>query len=341
MAEQKNYIVTGCAGFIGFHVAKAYLAQGHVVIGIDNVNDYYDVNLKKSRLQQLALFGDEQFIFLQAELANYDDIKEIVKTIRFRGVSPQTVIHLAAQAGVTYVNINPWAYLQCNLTGFWNMLLLANSLEVSKFLYASSSSVYGEKVIPFSESDSATPVNLYGVTKKSNEDMAYAFYHNTNAMCVGMRFFNVYGPWGRPDSVLWKFADAIMKGEPLEVRGHFDGSTFSAAERDFTYISDVVKAIMEIESRALHTISPLVVNIGGAHTVDIIKVATLLAKHLKRGFSVNAKELEHGELLTTRASTRKLKTLIGYAPSILIETGVEEFVRWYKEWMGIDQIIRM
>jgi len=221
------------------------------------------------------------------------------------------------------------------------MLLLANSLEVSKFLYASSSSVYGEKVIPFSESDSATPVNLYGVTKKSNEDMAYAFYHNTNAMCVGMRFFNVYGPWGRPDSVLWKFADAIMKGEPLEVRGHFDGSTFSAAERDFTYISDVVKAIMEIESRALHTISPLVVNIGGAHTVDIIKVATLLAKHLKRGFSVNAKELEHGELLTTRASTRKLKTLIGYAPSILIETGVEEFVRWYKEWMGIDQIIRM
>ena len=322
-----DIIVTGAAGFIGFHLSKRLIADGHTIIGIDDVNDYYDVKLKEARLAQLQ--NADAFTFYRQDIAERDGLDGI-----FADHKADRVIHLAAQAGVRYSIDHPHTYVQSNLVGFANILEGCRSHESPHLVYASSSSVYGNnQKVPFSETDSVdNPISLYAATKKSNELMAYTYSHLYRIPTTGLRFFTVYGPWGRPDMAYYKFADAICKGDSIDVYNHGD------MERDFTYIDDVVEGIvrvMNVPQAGDGSHPPYqLFNIGNNEPVQLGEfIDTLIdALGIKSKTKRNMKPMQPGDVKRTYADIDRLNQIVDYRPTTSLKDGLREFARWYMKY---------
>ncbi len=328
-------LVTGAAGFVGFHVAQRLLKDGHEVYGLDNLNDYYAVALKRARLAQLERHG--RFHFALMDLADGHVVKRLLAHAR-----PDVVVHLAAQAGVRYSMENPGAYVQSNLAGFVNLLeACAHEAAPQHFLYASSSSVYGANTeIPFRTKDAVDcPISLYAATKRANELMAHTYSHLYGMAVTGMRFFTVYGPWGRPDMAYYKFADAIQMGRPIKIYNH------GAMRRDFTYIDDVVEAVVRLMPLApektlleqssgavLSDARSRVVNIGNNRPVELMHFIDVLEKSLGRCAMREYLPMQPGDVPETYACIDELEALTGYRPVVSIEEGLERFAWWYLEY---------
>ncbi|MED1723587.1 NAD-dependent epimerase/dehydratase family protein [Brevibacillus parabrevis] len=322
-----SILVTGTAGFIGFHVAKRLLEGGEVVWGVDNCNEYYDPRLKAKRLAMLQEF--EQFHFYQADIADQTTMDEL-----FRKMQPERVIHLAAQAGVRYSLENPHVYTSANITGFLHILEGCRHTGVKHLLYASSSSVYGgNKKLPFCEGDRVDePNSLYAATKKANELMAYTYSHLYNIPATGLRFFTVYGPWGRPDMALYTFTKAILAGEPVSI------FNYGKMIRDFTYIDDVVEGILRLmdrlpepkDGKAPHKI----LNIGNHRPVELLSFLELLEQKLKRPANREYMPIQPGDVPATFASVDALFAATGFRPDTPVEVGISRFVDWYLDYYG-------
>ncbi|MFM2477630.1 NAD-dependent epimerase [Celerinatantimonas sp. MCCC 1A17872] len=336
-----KYLVTGAAGFIGAKVSEVLLNLGHQVIGIDNLNDYYSVELKKARLQPLSL--NSNFSFFPIDLADRAAIAELFQKEQF-----SRVIHLAAQAGVRYSIENPLAYADSNLLGFINILEGCRNQKVEHLVYASSSSVYGlNKKMPFSTQDSVDhPVSLYAATKKSNELMAHCYSHLYTLPTTGLRFFTVYGPWGRPDMALFKFTKAILAGEPIDIYNHGNLS------RDFTYIDDIVEGIIRIQDK-LPSPNPdwdasvatpdkssapyRILNIGNGSPVALMDYVEALEKALGCTAQKNMLPMQPGDVHATWADTQELYELVNYKPQTSVIDGVKSFVDWYLDYYQIKR----
>lgn len=313
-------LVTGCAGFIGFHLSKNLLDRGISVVGVDSLNDYYDVNLKKDRLKVLEAY--QSFKIYKLDIAH----KEFSKKISSENFT--SVIHLAAQAGVRYSLTNPQAYISSNVEGFVNILELSKKYKIYKLIYASSSSVYGDnKKIPSSEIDKTdSQISLYGATKKSNELMAHAYYKLYGLESVGLRFFSVYGPWGRPDMALFLFTDAIVNDRPINV---FNGGKM---QRDFTYIDDIVSGIYN----SLHLINPLeIYNLGNNKTVELLHLISLIEKNLSKNAEMKMLPMQKGDIQKSFADIDKASKDLNYKPAVSIDQGVKAFIEWYKEYYKV------
>ena len=323
-------LVTGCAGFVGFHVSRRLLASGRKVLGIDNLNQFYNEGLKDARLQILQ--KTEGFEFVRGDIANLGWVQELFTD---RDFGP--VIHLAAQAGVRYSLENPHLYVQSNLVGFVNLLESAYRKNTPHFVFASSSSVYGaNKKVPFSEQDNVDhPVSLYAATKKSNELMAHVYAHLYRLPLTGLRFFTVYGPWGRPDMALFKFVKSIIEGKPIEVFNH------GKMLRDFTYIDDIVEGvvrIMEIPPAADggESSTPYrLYNIGNNQPVELTRLIAVLEEKLGKKAVQRFLPMQPGDVPTTYADIDELSRIAGYRPHTPIEVGVERFVEWYRQYYGV------
>jgi UDP-glucuronate 4-epimerase len=322
-------LVTGAAGFIGMHVCQRLLARGDEVIGIDNLNDYYEVALKEARLAQLT--PQPSFRFVRLDIADRDGLAEL-----FAREKPQRVVHLAAQAGVRYSLTNPQAYADSNLAGFLNILEACRHNPVAHLVYASSSSVYGgNEKMPFAEDDSVDrPVSLYAATKKANELMAHAYSHLYGIPATGLRFFTVYGPWGRPDMAYFSFARAILAGKPIDVFNH------GQLRRDFTYIDDIVEGIIRVldkpatpEAAAPHA-AHRVFNIGNHEPVALLEFIETLEQALGREAIKEFKPMQPGDVLATFADTAQLQAWVGFSPKTSLKDGIGKFVTWYKGWAG-------
>jgi len=327
-------LITGAAGFIGMHVAQRLLARGDEVVGIDNLNDYYDVRLKEARLAQLA--GLPGFRFVRLDIADTAGVAALFEQEGFDGV-----INLAAQAGVRYSLQNPHAYAQSNLVGFVNLLEGCRHGKVKHFVYASSSSVYGGNTkMPFSEHDRVDhPVSLYAATKKSNELMAHAYSHLFGLPATGLRFFTVYGPWGRPDMSYFLFADAILAGRPIDVFNH------GRMQRDFTYIDDIAEGVVRVLDRPAAP-SPAfdkerpdpatswapyrVFNIGNHQPVELMAFIGALETALGRQAEKRFLPMQDGDVPATYADTAELRAATGFDPATPVEEGVRRFVEWYR-----------
>ncbi|WP_130835150.1 NAD-dependent epimerase [[Erwinia] mediterraneensis] len=334
-----NFLVTGAAGFIGFHVSQRLLAAGHQVVGLDNLNDYYDVTLKQARLDQISHYPD--FHFVHADLADRQAIASL-----FQQYPIQRVIHLGAQAGVRYSIDNPHAYADANLIGHLNILEGCRQHKVEHLLYASSSSVYGlNRKMPFSTDDSVDhPVSLYAATKKANELMSHTYSHLYNLPTTGLRFFTVYGPWGRPDMALFKFTRAIIAGENIDVYNN------GQMKRDFTYIDDIAEAIVRLqdvipqkdENWTVETGSPAtssapyrVYNIGNSQPVTLMAYIEALEKALGTTAKKNMLPMQPGDVLETSADTQALYNAIGFRPQTSVAEGVQRFVDWYRQFYHV------
>ncbi len=335
-----SILVTGCAGFIGFHVAKRLLADGYPVVGVDNLNDYYDVSLKKARLEQLQKFAE--FSFIRASLEDRKTIGEVFSSNSF-----PKVIHLAAQAGVRYSLENPYAYIDSNIVGFLNILEGCRRDGVEHLIYASSSSVYGANAkMPFSEHDNVDhPLSLYGVTKKANELMAHAYSHLYGLPTTGLRFFTVYGPWGRPDMALFIFTKAILEGKSIKV------FNYGKMKRDFTYIDDVVEGVIRLLDKkpepkpAWDAINPdpatssapyRIYNIGNNQPVELSRFIAVLESALGREAQKEYLPLQAGDVPETYAAIDDLFQAVGFRPVTPIEEGIKKFVAWYKDYYGVE-----
>lgn len=334
-----KYLVTGAAGFIGFYVSQCLLAAGHSVVGIDNLNDYYDVSLKLARLAQLE--NKDGFEFIKLDLADREGMAALFAGQRF-----ERVIHLAAQAGVRYSIENPLAYADSNLVGFVNILEGCRHNKVGHLLYASSSSVYGlNKKQPFSTDDSVDhPVSLYAATKKANELMAHTYSHLYGLPTTGLRFFTVYGPWGRPDMALFKFTKAMLAGQSIDVYNHGE------MRRDFTYIDDIAEAIVRLQdvipqsdpdwtveqgSPASSSAPYCVYNIGNNNPVKLMAYISALEKALGMEAVKNMLPMQPGDVHETSADTQPLSQAIGFAPETSVEQGVQKFVDWYRDFYQV------
>ncbi|KJG36732.1 protein CapI [Photobacterium angustum] len=330
-----KYLVTGVAGFIGSAVTERLCAQGHQVVGIDNLNDYYDVSLKQARLARIA---HPNFTFIELDLADRDGIANLFAEQQFN-----RVIHLAAQAGVRYSIDNPLAYADSNLVGHLTILEGCRHNKVEHLVYASSSSVYGlNHKTPFNTSDSVDhPISLYAATKKSNELMAHTYSHLYGVPTTGLRFFTVYGPWGRPDMALFKFTNAIMEGKEIDVYNHGD------MRRDFTYIDDIVEGVMRIQDVipqpnadwTVETGSPAtssapyrVYNIGHGSPVKLMDYIEALEEALGIEAKKNFMDMQPGDVYMTYADTEDLFKATGYQPEVKVKEGVKAFVDWYREF---------
>ncbi len=328
--EQNFILVTGCAGFIGFHVAKRLLADGYPVVGVDNLNDYYDVSLKKARLEQLQKFAE--FSFIRASLEDREEIEKI-----FSLYKPAVVIHLAAQAGVRYSLENPYAYIDSNIVGFLNILEGCRRDGVEHLIYASSSSVYGANAkMPFSEHDNVDhPLSLYGATKKANELMAHAYSHLYGLPTTGLRFFTVYGPWGRPDMALFIFTKAILEGKPIKV------FNYGKMKRDFTYIDDVVEGVIRLLDKkpepkpAWDAINPdpatssapyRIYNIGNNQPVELSRFIAALESALGREAQKESLPLQDGDVQKLMRLLMIYFKLWGLGQVTPIEEGIKKFV---------------
>lgn len=318
-------IVTGAAGFIGYHVAKAMLSRGDEIIGVDCVNDYYDVDLKEARLSQLTEF--KNFEFHRKNIADRDAMLPLSRS------GATAIVHLAAQAGVRYSLVNPYAYIESNVMGQVVMLELARQLpKLNHFVYASSSSVYGGNTkIPFSEEDPVDrPVSLYAATKRSDELIAGTYSHIYGIPCTGLRLFTVYGPWGRPDMAYYLFADAIMNDKPITIFNNGD------MRRDFTYIDDVVDGILRAlvrppVSKEGHPAANIY-NLGNSHAVELMDFIRTIEKSLGKTAHYNFQPLQPGDVPETFADISSSAKDLGFRPSIGIETGIPRFVEWYKTY---------
>ncbi len=330
-----KYLVTGAAGFIGSAVVERLTAMGHDVVGIDNINDYYDVNLKYARLERIE---HPLFKFIKLDIADRVAIPELFANEHF-----DRVIHLAAQAGVRYSLDNPLAYADSNLVGHLNILEGCRHNKVKHLVYASSSSVYGlNEKVPFSTDDSVDhPISLYAATKKSNELMAHTYSHLYDIPTTGLRFFTVYGPWGRPDMALLKFTHKIVKGETIDIYNNGDMS------RDFTYIDDIVEGIIRIQniipevnrdwtveegSPATSSAPYRVYNIGNGQPVKLMDYIQALEGSLGIEAKKNFMPMQPGDVYQTYADTRALFEATGYKPEVNVQKGVSKFVNWYKEF---------
>ena len=337
-------LVTGAAGFIGFHITKKLLENGFSVIGIDNLNNYYDIKLKEARLSYLKninLNTEQDFAFIKDDLQDKDNLNFI-----FDKYSPSHVVHLAAQAGVRYSISNPDSYIGSNLVGFFNIIENCKNKKVKHFLYASSSSVYGGNTkIPFCEEDSVDhPVSLYGATKKCNELIAHTYSHIYKLPTTGLRFFTVYGPWGRPDMALFLFTKSIIEGKPIEV--------FNNGEmiRDFTYIDDVIESLFNLIHKPAtpkENFNPLepdpssscdpyrVFNIGNSKPVPLMR----FINEIEECLGIKAKKvylpMQKGDVQNTSSNTLKLKEWINFKPNTSIKVGINKFIKWYKVFYNI------
>lgn len=335
LSKDKVYLITGVAGFIGFNVAKKMSEQGCKVIGIDNLNDYYDVELKHKRLNQIKKF--DSFNFIQGDISD----KNIIQTL-FEKHAPSVVIHLAAQAGVRYSIDNPDAYIQSNIIGFFNILEACRFHPVDHLIYASSSSVYGSnKKVPFEESDFVDhPVSLYAATKKSNELMAHTYSHLYKIPSTGLRFFTVYGPMGRPDMAYFGFTDKFFNGESIKIfnNGDFENDLY----RDFTYIDDIVEGIVRlIDNPPVEDVPSAVFNIGNNNPEKLmVFIGTLekcLSKSLNREvvFDKVFEPIKPGDVPATYASTDLLQKAVGFKPKTSIEEGLQQFTDWYVDYYNV------
>lgn len=321
----KHCLITGSAGFIGYYLSKALLEKGALVMGIDNLNDYYEVSLKEERLSLLKKYPG--FRFIKADLADKEAVQK-----GFKEFSPQIVVNLAAQAGVRYSIDNPDAYIQSNIVGFYNILEACRNYPVEHLVFASSSSVYGgNKKVPFSTEDQVDkPVSLYAATKKSNELMAYSYSKLYQIPLTGLRFFTVYGPMGRPDMAYFKFAKKIMAGEPIQVYNNGD------MMRDFTYIDDIIEGVENIlcnppkpdENGASYKIY----NIGNNQPVKLMDFIGTLEKCLGREAQKEYLPMQPGDVYETYADVQDLIRDFGFKPATSIEDGLGEFARWFLAW---------
>ncbi|HEJ8284436.1 TPA: NAD-dependent epimerase [Klebsiella oxytoca] len=333
-----KFLVTGAAGFIGFHACKRLLQAGHEVVGLDNMNDYYDVNLKQARLD---LLQSPLFSFHKIDLADREGIAQLFAHENFN-----RVIHLAAQAGVRYSLEKPFAYADSNLIGYLNILEGCRHNHVEHLLYASSSSVYGlNRKMPFSTDDSVDhPVSLYAATKKANELMAHTYSHLYGIPTTGLRFFTVYGPWGRPDMALFKFTKAMLEGKSIDVYN------YGKMKRDFTYIDDIVEAIVRMQDIipqpnpewTVETGSPAdssapyrVYNIGNSSPVELMDYITALEEALGMVAEKNMMPIQPGDVLETSADTKPLYDMVGFRPQTTVSQGVKNFVDWYKAYYKV------
>ena len=335
--ESKKILVTGAAGFIGYHLCEALIKQGHRVIGLDNINDYYDVTLKYARLQELGIKKEAATVFteisqstqhgsnmqfIRLNLEDREELPKLFKTFNF-----DMVCNLAAQGGVRYSIENPEAYIDSNVTGFLNILECCRHHRVKRLVYASSSSVYGNSDhTPFRETTNVdTPISLYAATKKSNELMAHTYSHLYNIETIGLRFFTVYGPWGRPDMAMFLFTDAIINDIPIKV---FNNGNLS---RDFTYIDDITQGVVntllkDSKNDSLYKLY----NIGNGRPVQLLDFIVSLEKVLDIAAIKNMLPMQAGDVHQTFADTSSLKNDYNYKPQITVDKGIQAFVLWYK-----------
>lgn len=323
-------LITGAAGFIGFHLCQRLLQEGHTVIGIDNLNDYYDPALKRARLKELKQW--KAFSFHQLDLADRQAVPNL-----FAQSSFDVVINLAAQAGVRYSLENPAAYIDSNLVGFANILEACRHHPVKHLVYASSSSVYGaNSKMPFSTSDNVdNPISLYAATKKANELMAYTYSHLYGIPTTGLRFFTVYGPWGRPDMAYFLFTKAILEGQPIDVYNH------GQARRDFTYIDDIIEGIVRVMGRPpMAEPTPYkLYNIGNNKPVELMTFIETLETLLGRTAKKNYLPMQPGDVPATYADIDDLTKDIGFKPTTSIHDGLSQFVKWYTSYYQIASAI--
>jgi UDP-glucuronate 4-epimerase len=335
----KNVLVTGAAGFIGFNLSKRLVEQGVHVVGIDNMNDYYDVRLKQARLEILT--SHSEFSFLRMDLADQEAMSSLFKTNRF-----DVVVNLAAQAGVRYSLVNPHAYVSSNLVGFTNILEGCRHNNVGHLVFASSSSVYGANTkMPFSVHHNVDhPVSLYAATKKANELMAHTYSHLYGLKATGLRFFTVYGPWGRPDMALFLFTDAILKDKPIKVYNQ------GRMRRDFTYIDDIIEGVCRVMENFPEpnpdwqgdapdpgtSYAPYkLYNIGNNQPVELMDFISTLEKVLGKKAKKELLDMQPGDVPATYADVDDLMKDVGFKPQTSIETGIRRFVDWYKSYYGV------
>jgi len=334
-------LVTGAAGFIGFHLARKLINNGIDVIGFDNLNNYYDVKLKKDRIKILkndAIKLKTKFYFFKGNLSYYNDLKIIFEKYR-----PNIIINLAAQAGVRFSIENPSSYIESNLVGFNNILECCRHYPVNHLIYASSSSVYGgNTLLPFSEKHSVDhPVSLYAATKKSNELMAHSYSHLFNIPTTGLRFFTVYGPWGRPDMALYLFTKAILSNKPIKVFNH------GKMIRDFTYIDDIIESIFLLmniypeKNNNFDTNKPdpsgswapyRILNIGNSEPIPLMKYINEIELSLDKKALIEYQDMQPGDVAITSADTSLLENLINYKPTTSVKKGVKIFVQWFRDY---------
>ncbi|MCX5843387.1 MAG: NAD-dependent epimerase [Deltaproteobacteria bacterium] len=335
----KKILITGAAGFIGFHVSRRFLESGNSIVGVDNLNDYYDVSLKKARLALLEKKAG--FRFVKANIADRDRMSAL-----FKEEAPEIVVHLAAQAGVRYSLVNPHAYADSNLTGFINILEGCRHQKITHLVFASSSSVYGANTqMPFSVHHNVDhPVSLYAATKKANELMAHTYAHLYNLPCTGLRFFTVYGPWGRPDMALFLFTKAILEERPIDV---FNEGRMS---RDFTYIDDIVEGIFRVADKIPNqnaywnsnhpdpgtSFAPYkIYNIGNNNPAELFDFIRILEAQLGRKAKMNLLPMQPGDVPKTFADVDDLMKDVRFKPATSLKDGIEHFVKWYREYYNI------
>ncbi|MEN8765142.1 NAD-dependent epimerase [Wenyingzhuangia sp.] len=339
-------LVTGAAGFIGYHLSELLLNKGHQVVGIDNLNDYYDVNLKFSRLKELGIDSkkasgflnevqsekNKSFTFVRLSLEDREDINRLFEKDKF-----EVVCNLAAQAGVRYSIENPHAYVESNIVGYVNLLEACRSNHVKHLVYASSSSVYGlNSAVPFSTKDKVeTPISLYAASKKSNELMAHTYSHLFGFATTGLRFFTVYGPWGRPDMAAYLFADGISQDKPIKVFNH------GKMERDFTYVGDIVEGVVriiegEVETRKEKKELYKVYNIGNNKSVKLLDFIKNIERNLGKEAEKVMMDIQPGDVEKTWAEVSDLIKDYDYQPNTTVEQGVDRFIDWYKKYHKIQ-----
>ena len=323
-----TYLVTGTAGFIGFHVANKLLADGHQVVGYDNLNDYYPVVLKQARHAELGKL--DGFTAIEADLCDLRKLEEVVDSHK-----PEVFCHLAAQAGVRYSLTHPFVYEKSNLHAFLNILEVCRHRKIGRLVYASSSSVYGgNRELPFSEGQSVDhPISLYAATKKANELMAHVYTHLFGVQTIGLRFFTVYGPWGRPDMAMWLFTEAMTQGVPINV------FNYGKMQRDFTYVDDIVAGVvaaMQVDGLEQYEIF----NLGNHRSEELMGLIGLLEKELGVEAEKNMMPMQPGDVPATYADIDRAREKLGYEPTTPISVGVPRFIEWYKEHADLIQQIR-
>lgn len=313
-------MVTGACGFIGFHLSKKLCEKGFDVIGLDNLNDYYEPQLKRDRLKELHTYSN--FKIEYCDMSDYTALESI-----FSVYGVDVVYHLAAQAGVRYSITHPKIYLESNVIGFYNLLELIRKYPVKHFLYASSSSVYGHHEGESKETDNTDhPISFYAATKKSTEILAHSYAHLYSIKMTGLRFFTVYGPWGRPDMAYYSFCEKMVKNETIDVYG--EGKLL----RDFTYVDDVVNEMVKLKDIVPQSYE--IYNIGNHHPETVNHLVHCLEKHLKVKANIQYKEVQAGDVYQTYANIDKLHALTGFEPHTSLDKGIGEFVKWYRSYTG-------
>ena len=317
----QKILITGAAGFIGYHLSRSLLKDGAIILGIDNLNNYYDTGLKEQRLKRLK--GFKNFTFKKIDLIDEKKLNNV-----FLNFNPSIVIHFAAQAGVRYSIENPRAYLDSNLIGFHNVIEQCRRCKTEKLIYASSSSIYGlNEKIPFSVNDKTDyPVSLYGATKKSNELVAHAYSHLYGVKTIGLRFFTVYGPWGRPDMAYFSFTKKIIEGRKIEVFNHGN------MQRDFTYIDDIVDGIRNTIDKDFNF---EIFNLGNSKSEDLMTMIRIIEKELNINAKIVFKDMQAGDVFKTYADIKKSSKMLKFKPKVSLQVGLKRTIDWYKSFIGL------